>query len=205
MADDGVRDADGNLSIRTWQVEDDAAVRALDARVQPYTEADGPEVRAMYRRADAARRDGRRWVPLTKGEGGEHTFARHVAAWVVSAPDDRVVGAIGLRRVGDPATCAADTVERALPGDLTELAAGRVAEVRHLRVDPDVRRMRVGTALLRTALQWARAEGFTQIVLNTTAPQSAARGLYEKEGFREFARTFLGCYELVWMRCRLDD
>lgn len=60
MAEIAGRYAGAAPSFRPWRCIDDDAVRALDERVQPYADADEPEVQVMYRRADAARRIGLR-------------------------------------------------------------------------------------------------------------------------------------------------
>ena len=78
-----------------------------------------------------------------------------------------------------------------------------VAELKRLRVADDVWRRGVGTRLTQAVIGWCRAHGFRTLVLNTTTPQKPAIALYKKLGFREAERTFLGKYELVWLRLDL--
>ena len=72
-----------------------------------------------------------------------------------------------------------------------------------MRVAEDMWRQSIGTQLAETALDWSHHHGVRTLVLNTTAPQKPAIGLYHKLGFDEVARTFLDRCELVWLRVEL--
>ena len=72
-----------------------------------------------------------------------------------------------------------------------------------MRVAEEVWRQGIGTRLTEVAIDWCRHHGVRTLVLNTTTPQGPAIGLYHKLGFREVARTFIGRYELVWLRLDL--
>jgi ribosomal protein S18 acetylase RimI-like enzyme len=76
-----------------------------------------------------------------------------------------------------------------------------LGEVRRLRVDPEWRRRGLATALMAQLVEFAaRQEGMRALVLNTTAAQVPALRLYQRLGFVEVGRTYVGAYELVWMR-----
>jgi GNAT superfamily N-acetyltransferase len=60
-----------------------------------------------------------------------------------------------------------------------------------LYVVPERRAGGIGTALLRRAIEVARADGCLAIDLEVDQNHTRALGLYEREGFRPFARTHL--------------
>jgi GNAT superfamily N-acetyltransferase len=60
----------------------------------------------------------------------------------------------------------------------------RTARLRILLVDPKARGERLGTRLVRTCLDFARAAGYERMVLWTNHPLTAARSIYLAEGFR---------------------
>lgn len=57
------------------------------------------------------------------------------------------------------------------------------AELKRMRVHPDAQRQGRGRAMLRALEQRARDLGFQSLVLDTTEPQVAARGLYTSNGY----------------------
>lgn len=150
----------------------------------------------MYARAMQAQRTSDRWVAPRPGIDRIDDIAGSYAAfWVAVAGDhdiQDIVGMIGVRRGVDPGEV----------GDPACLVRWRarddVAELRRLRVAPEHWRRGVGAALTSAVIDWARANGYRSLVLNTTAPQTPARRLYERLGFEEIGRSFLGQYELVW-------
>ena len=106
------------------------------------------------------------------------------------------------------------TVQVVSPTALSEMSTGHplgkdlrlrddVAELRLMRVVEDMWRQSIGTRLTEVAIDWCRDHGVRTLVLNTTAPQKPAIGLYSKLGFREASRTFIDRYELVWLRVSL--
>jgi GNAT superfamily N-acetyltransferase len=59
------------------------------------------------------------------------------------------------------------------------------AEVKRMWVDPERRGLRLGAAILRTIEDAARAEGFTELRLETGEHLEAAVGLYRSFGFEQ--------------------
>jgi GNAT superfamily N-acetyltransferase len=58
------------------------------------------------------------------------------------------------------------------------------ARLRILLVDPKARGQRLGTRLVETCLDFARAAGYRRMVLWTNHPLTAARAIYLAAGFR---------------------
>ena len=57
-----------------------------------------------------------------------------------------------------------------------------------LWVDPRFRSQGVGTALVEAVLDWARGEGFSQVLLWVTEMNEKAERLYERHGFARSGR-----------------
>ena len=96
-------------------------------------------------------------------------LAHYDAVWVVEA-DGRVVGSVGMRRVGD--------------GE---------AELKRMYLLREWRGRGLGRRLLEHALGWAREQGLAGVRLDTTEGMASARALYESAGFVEYGtRTEVG-------------
>lgn len=101
------------------------------------------------------------------------------AAWVAEI-DGRIVGSVFLVK-GDKST---------------------VAKLRLLYVEPDARGLGVGAELTRTCIERARAVGYDTLTLWTNSILTAARRIYEREGFtlveeeahRSFGADLVGQY-----------
>jgi ribosomal protein S18 acetylase RimI-like enzyme len=78
-----------------------------------------------------------------------------------------------------------------------------VAELRRLRVAPEVRRMGMGAALTRAVIDRFRNDGVRTLYLHTTSPQAPARALYERMSFRDIGHTLTGEWEYVWYKMEL--
>ncbi len=103
-----------------------------------------------------------------------------VTAWVAEA-DGAVVAHASL--VARPYGRAAGLWEAEHPQDL-----GRTVSLARLFVDPGARGRALGAALVRGAQEHARAVGL-RLVLDVMLKDAAAIRLYERLGWREFART----------------
>ena len=195
--------------MRPYQAGDAAQLERLYGRLgSPYRVEDAAAVTAMRRRARQAQAAGDRWAPLPTDEHSSPESA-HLAFWVAvvgAEPGAEIVGSVGLRRVDSPETAAADTAERSgLALVDSGVQEGQVGEVRRLRVAPAWRRQGVATALMRELIGWSARHQLLSLVLNTTSAQLPALALYTKLGFQEVGRSYLGAYELVWMRLLLRD
>ena len=64
----------------------------------------------------------------------------------------------------------------------------RTAQLRMLIVDPEARGLGLGKRLVGACVNFARAAGYRRLVLWTQSELVAARGIYEKAGFRLVGR-----------------
>jgi DNA-binding MarR family transcriptional regulator/GNAT superfamily N-acetyltransferase len=94
------------------------------------------------------------------GEFAAHYDADHDDAWVAEVGGD-VVGSVFLMKTVDPGE----------------------AKLRLLYVEPSARGLGVGTRLVRTCIDRARALGYRKLTLWTNSVQVSARHLYKATGF----------------------
>ena len=99
--------------------------------------------------------------------------------FLVGVLDNRVVAMGALRRVS-PA----------------------VAEVKRTRVEPTLQRRGIGRALLDALHRRALELGYTTLRLDTAVHQSAARRLYEANGYREERQGRIGPFDCVFYERR---
>ena len=69
------------------------------------------------------------------------------------------------------------------PGEFSGAAA-----LTALWVDPGFRGQGVGTALVEAVLDWAKSQGFSQVLLWVTEVNHKAERLYERQGFARTGR-----------------
>ncbi len=96
--------------------------------------------------------------------------------------------------IGDPTRgifVAVDPDDAGESGALVAMAVGapmrdnpEVAGLFGMWVAPEVREQGIGTALVESVLEWARAGGFDTIMLGVETTHAAALRLYESRGFR---------------------
>jgi ribosomal protein S18 acetylase RimI-like enzyme len=111
------------------------------------------------------------WSPLhavTPPPAPDEPFFREHAA-----PADHLVAELGGRVVG--------YVRLGFPTPLASNA--HVRQIRGLAVAEEARGRGVGRALVRAAVDRARAQGFRRITLRVLGHNAPARRLYESEGF----------------------
>ena len=87
---------------------------------------------------------------------------------------------------------------RAVAMGALKRTSGRRAEVKRMRVRPGYWRRGYGREVLRALERRAAELGYVTLHLDTTAVQTAARRLYEKNGFREARRATSGDHECVF-------
>ncbi|MFC6961748.1 GNAT family N-acetyltransferase [Halocatena marina] len=97
-----------------------------------------------------------------------------------------------------------------LDGEIVAMGAfkpvdSRTAEIKRMRVDPDHQRRGYGQRILDTLEATATEREFTTFVLDTTARQTGARRLYEKNGYRETRRKTVGEYEMLFYRKSIEE
>lgn len=71
------------------------------------------------------------------------------------------------------------------------------AEVKRMRVHPDHQRKGYGQMMLTALEDRARALGFRELYLDTATIQTAAIGLYEKNGYQAAGNSKVGDFDVV--------
>ncbi|KAG7378196.1 hypothetical protein PHYPSEUDO_010418 [Phytophthora pseudosyringae] len=82
--------------------------------------------------------------------------------WVVTTPEGKVVGIVGLENKGDG-----------------------VGELRRMAVSSAFRRYGLGRRLVTELETWARAHGFSKVVLTNGGPKDDARAFYRAVGYQD--------------------
>nr|XP_004668287.1 N-acetyltransferase family 8 member 3-like [Jaculus jaculus] len=77
----------------------------------------------------------------------------------------------------------------AMPREVSLLQRKQL-HLRHLSVSLEHRRTGIGKALVRTVLQFARDQGYSEVVLGVSILQHAALALYQSMGFQNTGKTF---------------
>lgn len=144
-------------------------------KIRRYRPADHDEVWDLHNTALHA-------VGAHAGSGEWDDDLHHVEAAYLRAGGEFLVGVLDGRIVA--------------MGALKPTAPGQ-AEVKRMRVHPDVQRRGLGQTLLDRLLQRARQLGFRCLHLDTTVGQAAARALYEKNGFVEVGRSRFAGFDVI--------
>jgi L-phenylalanine/L-methionine N-acetyltransferase len=142
----------------------------MDFRIR---HADPSDAEQLTRLADAVSAEPEGWLISVAGEwrsaGDERRFLKalrryaHAAVFVAEREDGTLVGRLSVGRDPHP-------------------ASAHVADV-GLMVALDARRQGVGSALLRSAVDWAREAGVRKLELHVFPWNEAAIALYEAFGF----------------------
>jgi ribosomal protein S18 acetylase RimI-like enzyme len=74
------------------------------------------------------------------------------------------------------------------------------AEIKRMRVHPNHLRKGFGQAVLSALEEKARYLGYTKLILDTTALQTAAQKFYLKNGYEEIKRGKLGRFDLIYYK-----
>jgi GNAT superfamily N-acetyltransferase len=166
--------------------------RAPRIVVRLYEPADQPQVRALHDRTPPAGSPAT--TPQPWPSDLDQIERAYLAFWVAIEHDgtaSRVVGIAGVEPAGP------DVPRAVLRG------RSNVARLKRMRVAPERQRHGLGTQLTEAAIGWVREHGFATLLLETTAQQTAAIGLYQRMGFTEIGRSSIGPFELVWFERRL--
>ena len=158
--------------------EDDLAVRR-------YRHADRDRVRELH---EVAMRDVGAYVadaPDDDLEDVRGTVLESGGEFLVGEVDGRIVAMGAFRPPED---------DHYLRRFLDELPESAVVLTR-MRVDPAHQRRGYGQRIYEALEARARAQGYAEIVLDTMAKQTAARGLYEANGFEEACRERVDAFD----------
>lgn len=163
---------------------------AMAIEVRRYVETDDAGIRVLHDRTPpdvSVRTDEVQPWPERLND-----IAEHFAAFWVATHGPSIVGMVGLEHGGVPAP---------------EFVGPTQGSIRltTLRVATERQRTGIGHRLISTAIDYAQAQGWERIVLDTTVQQLGAIALYQRAGFTQIGRSMLGAYELVWFEKRLLD
>ncbi|NP_001188318.1 camello-like 3-like [Mus musculus] len=99
-------------------------------------------------------------------------LSSHSSCFWVAESRGQTVGMVAARPVKDP------------------LLQKKQLQLLHLSVSLQHRREGLGKAMVRTVLQFAQMQGFSEVVLSTSMLQYAALALYQGMGFQKTGETF---------------
>ncbi|AEH35455.1 GNAT family N-acetyltransferase [Halopiger xanaduensis] len=166
--------------------------------VRRYRAADRDRVRELH---EAAMRDVGAYAedrPDEDLEAIRETYLEAGGAFLVGEIDARIVAIGAFRPPGDD-----HYLEH-----FVDLPASAVVLTR-MRVEPEHQRRGYGQRIYEALEARARDRGYAAIVLDTMARQTAARGLYEANGFEEVRRerveTFEEPFDLLVYRKSLSE
>lgn len=165
----------------------------MNVTVRPYRQSDQAQFRWLYERTPPAGQVA--YEPQGWDGHLEHIDEHYAAFWVAIHSDGQregVVGSLGLEHVGG------ESVGPPVPDFID--ASPRTIRIHEMRSAPEVQRQGIGRQLMDAALEWARAQGYEWMILETTPQQEAAVAFYKATGFTDVGRSMIGRWELVWFR-----
>jgi len=194
------------IQIRPACWEDRSPVEALEARIKPYRPEEELQLEPMYARALIAERlNDPHWLPLPVSAprlapSKTDSFPEMDVLWVaIPEEGDSLLGIVGV-----PTFRYGEVIGLSHPLGQEWEDCSSIVELRRLRVAPEWRRQGLGRQLCERVITWSIEHGYKILVVNTTTPQLPARQLYTSLGFRERGISFIGRYELVWMKLNLE-
>lgn len=153
-----------------------------DLRLRRYESTDGDRVLTLEREALEAvdaRPDEEGWTDDLRAV--EETYLDPGGEFLVGELDGEIVAMGGLKPID-----------------------GETAEMTRMRVDPDHHRRGFGEAVLADLEATATRLDYGELLLETTARQRAAQGLYEKHGYERTDARERGRFEVLTYRKSLD-
>lgn len=125
------------------------------------TEADYPAIRNLFYEGleEGHIRSNDTGADIENIEDGYFSDDGYSGFWVCKE-GDRTVGMVGVQRTSEDA-----------------------AEIRRLRVLPDMRRMGIGTRLMEEALSFCKHHGYLKLALDVRIDRAPAIALFKKFGF----------------------
>jgi ribosomal protein S18 acetylase RimI-like enzyme len=166
-----------------------------DLRLRRYESTDGDRVLTLEREALEAvdaRPDEEGWTDDLRAV--EETYLDPGGEFLVGELDGEIVAMGGLKPLDG---------EIVAMGGLKPLD-GETAEITRMRVDPDHHRRGFGEAVLADLEAAATRLDYGELLLETTARQRAAQGLYEKHGYERTDARERGRFEVLTYRKSLD-
>jgi GNAT superfamily N-acetyltransferase len=163
-----------------------------EVSIRPYEAADRDAVWALMQRTPMP--DGS--LPTSSEMPPElRDIPANFAAFWVAVAGPQVVGTVAVQDVVHhlAAVPLPSFLDRAPPP----------ARLRRLDVAPEHQRRGVGRRLTQTAVDWARDQGYSRVVLDTTTLQQPAVALYESMGFRRAGETRFQRWQLIWFELDL--
>ncbi|EOD50510.1 putative acetyltransferase protein [Neofusicoccum parvum UCRNP2] len=136
-------------------------------------------------------------------EGGEILLACLSAAGEEAPPEP--VGCVALRDITE--AVGAWRASRSAGEQAAKLAGGRrIGEFKRLYVLPAGRSLGIGNALVEQIVDVARAQGYSEVLLDTLPRMQSAQKLYRRLGFRETEKYYNTELEgTIFMSCLLGD
>ena len=79
------------------------------------------------------------------------------------------------------------------------------AEIKRMRVEPDYQGKGIGSLILDTLIDKAKAAGYRKLVLDTTDKMQAAQHLYRSRGFKEYKRSLFGDIMIIFYELNFNN